>query len=189
MDVKEVARLHFTAMANGDIGLARRIVAPVHLNRMAKEEPPACSQLGLAGFLATSAWLRYAFENLRWEDVLYLTEDEWVVAHVIMRGVHNGPFVVFPPGQAPQVFPPTGRQIEVPQTHYFLISEGLSAEHIAVRDDLRLMMQLGFIPPSPRVGLRLGIWHLTGKAGRAIQEVGELTHRAAALAADPAFRS
>jgi len=178
-DLKELARAHFRALASGDAALTRQIVAPQHINHMAADEPPSCGMPGPAGFLATSAWLRYAFAELRWEDLSYVAEQDWVVAHVRMHGVHHGPFVVYPPGRAPEAFPPTKRRVAVSQAHFFRVRDGQSLEHVAVRDDLGMMIQLGFLPPGPSAGLRLALFQLTGGRRRA---VAEATRRAAAAA-------
>jgi len=53
-----------------------------------------------------------------------------------MRGTQTGPFTVFPPGGKPVAFPPTGREFAVRHGHVIRFRDGLSAEHIAVRDDL-----------------------------------------------------
>lgn len=180
MDPKDVVRLHFEALSSGDIELTRRVVAADHVNHMAADEPPACALPGPPGFVATSAWLRFAFLDLVWEEISYVAEGDWVVAHMRMTGVHAGPFVVFPPGQPAEVFPPTDRRIEVRQAHFFRLRDAQSTQHIAVRDDLRMMVQLGFIPPSPRVGLRLATWRLFGRNAAAVKEA---TERAATEAA------
>lgn len=178
-DPRELVRLHFRALETGDPVLTRRLVAPEHVNWMAADEPPACALRGPAGFLATGAWLRGAFAELAWEEVATHVDGDWVAARVRMRGVHRGPFVVFPPGGKPEVFPPTGRAIAVAQAHFFRMRERLSIEHVAVRDDLGMMTQLGFLPPGPGVALRLAFFHLSGRARRAVAEVVEQAAQAA----------
>jgi len=182
LDPKEVVRLNFKALATADVALARRVVAPDHFNHMAADEPPACRTVGLPGFLATGAWLRFAFHELAWEEISILADGDWVSAHMRMSGLHAGPFVVFPPNQSPEVFPPSGRRFEVRQIHLFRVKNGQTSEHIAVRDDLGMMTQLGYIPPTPAVGIKLGTWRLMGKSARAIAEATAVAEKEAARA-------
>jgi predicted ester cyclase len=170
---------HLTAMATGDAELARRCLDPGHVNRMATEEPPACAQPGVPGFLATSAWLRLAFAELRFDLLRLVSEGDTTVAHVRMSGRQTGPFVVFPDGAAPVAFPPTGREFSVQQCHLFTVRDGLHAEHVAVREDLGMMTQLGHLPPSPAAGLRMLRWHLSGGARRAVREAVDAAAAAA----------
>jgi hypothetical protein len=182
MNPDELATAHLQAMATGDADLARRCIHPEQINRMAVDEPPDCATPGVAGFLATSAWLRMAFADLRFEVIESATAADRTLAHVWMRGRQSGPFVVFPPGQRPQAFPPTGRDFAVRQCHVFGIRDGLHIEHIAVRDDLGMMTQLGHLPPTPRVAARLARWSLSGQARRAISRAVVASHVAAAEA-------
>jgi predicted ester cyclase len=41
---------------------------------------------------------------------------------------------------------PTGRRFEVLQTHWWKIKDGKIVFHLAVRDDLGMMKQLGLVP-------------------------------------------
>ena len=170
---------HLTAMATGSAELARRCISPDHVNHMTAEEPPACAEPGVPGFLATSAWLRSAFTDLRFDLLALVTEGDTTVAHVRMTGRQTGPFVVFPPGSDPVAFPPTGRELSVQQCHLFTVRDGLHVGHVAVRDDLGMMTQLGHLPPSPRAGLRMARWHLSGGARRAVGEAVDLAAAAA----------
>lgn len=185
-DADRLAHDHLTAMATGDVELAQRCLAAGHVNHMAAEEPPACAQPGVPGFLATSAWLRLAFSDLRFDVLHLVSEGEMTVAHVRMTGRQNGPFVVFPAGQPPVAFPPTGRALSVRQCHLFTVRGGRHVEHVAVRDDLGMMTQLGHLPPSPSAALRLARWHLTGAARRAVRTAVHAAAAAAEAAAEPA---
>lgn len=179
MDPDELVAAHLQAMATGDADLARRCIHPEQVNRMAVDEPPDCATPGVAGFLATSAWLRLAFADLQFEVIELATAADRTLVHVWMRGRQSGPFVVFPPGQRPQAFPPTGRAFAVRQCHMFGIRDGLHIDHIAVRDDLGMMTQLGHLPPTPRVAARLARWSLSGQARRAISRAVAASHAAA----------
>jgi hypothetical protein len=182
MNPDELVTAHLTAMATGDADLARRCIHPEQINRMAVDEPPDCATPGVAGFLATSAWLRLAFAELRFEVIESATAGDRTIAHVWMRARQSGPFVVFPPGSRPRAFPPTGREFAVRQCHIFGIRDGLHIEHIAVRDDLGMMTQLGHLPPSPRAAVRLARWSLSGRAGHAIARAIAVSRDAATKA-------
>jgi predicted ester cyclase len=178
MNAKEIVSQLYGALSSGDADVARRIIAPDWNNRMKVDEPPPSARPGPAGFLATSAWLRYAFSNLRFDEVDSIAEGEWVASRVRMTGQHNGPFIVFPPGKRVEVFPPTGRTVDVFQCHLHRLRNGQTTEHVAVRDDLGMMMQLGYIPPNPVAIARLLAWRVSGRATRAVKRVIEVAEEA-----------
>ena len=74
-----------------------------------------------------------------------------------MHGRASGPFVVHdsPDGSVTGVFPPTGRHFATRQVRWFRIADGRIAEHDAVRDDLGMAQEAGWIPPSPSYLLRM----------------------------------
>ena len=170
-------------MATGELAAARSCIHPEYVNHMAADEPPACALPGLPGFAATSAWLRSAFSDLRFEPIELVSDEARTMAHVVMSGVQTGPFVIFPPGRKPVAFPPTERAFSVRQCHVFRIADGLHAEHIAVRDDLGMMTQLGHLPPSPRAVRRLAAFKLTGAFGGTIADARRVAEEAARLEA------
>jgi predicted ester cyclase len=182
MNTKEIVSQLYCALSSGDTDLARRLVAPEWNNRMKVDEPPPSARPGPAGFLATSAWLRHAFSNLRFEETDSIAEGEWVASRVRMIGRHKGPFIVFPPGKEAEVFPPTGRTVDVFQCHLHRFRNNQTIEHIAVRDDLGMMMQLGYIPPNPITAARLFVWRVSGRAKRAAKRVIEIAEEAAKCA-------
>lgn len=179
MDAGERALEHFTGLTTGDSDLAGRSLHPAHVNHMAADEPPACSEPGLPGLMATSAWLRLAFADLRIEIIDIAAERDRILAHVCMRGRQHGPFVVFPPGGRPVSFPPTGREFAVRHCHVLRLRDGLFAEHIAVRDDLGMMTQLGHLPPTPAAMVRLAKWRISGAHGRAVANATTVAQQAA----------
>ena len=174
-----LAQAHLRAMATGDARLARQCIAPDHVNMMALEEPPACAEPGVAGFMATSAWLRMAFQDLTFDVIDLVTQVDLTIAHVYMSGRQAGPFVVYPVDAKPVAFPPTSRQFKVRQCHLFTTLDGRHVKHVAVRDDLAMMTQLGHLPPSPRGALRLAGWHLGGGARRAVRQATDAAAAAA----------
>ncbi|UAK35065.1 ester cyclase [Nocardia asteroides] len=182
MDAREIVENEFRMLATGDVELAHRVISPDHVNHMALDEPPACREPGVPGMLATGVWLRTAFSDLRWDILDFIESGDRACAFTEMCAVHTGPFIVYPPGAKPKVFPATGRPIRVRQAHIDTFKDGKTNSHIAVRDDLAMMTQLGYLPPNPRAMFRLATHELLGRNRRAVREVT----RAAADAADAA---
>lgn len=141
-DKKAVARESFRLIETGDAELAEQIIAPDFVNQEAEDDPEDVErqQHGPAGFLATSRWLRDAFSNLRFELQETLAEGGTVMAAAVMTGQHTGLF---------NGIAPTGRPIAHKQVHIFTIAEGQITRHRAVRDDLGLLLQLGWRPGNP----------------------------------------
>jgi len=138
-DAKAIARESFRLIETGDAELAQHIIAPDFINQEAEDDPEDVErqQHGPAGFLATSRWLRDAFSNLRFELQETLAEGDTVMAAAVMTGQHTGVF---------NGIAPTGRPISHKQVHIFTITDGQITRHRAVRDDLGLLLQLGWRP-------------------------------------------
>ena len=138
-DAKAIARESFRLIETGDAELAQHIIAPDFINQEAEDDPEDVErqQHGPAGFLATSRWLRDAFSNLRFELQETLAEGDTVMAAAVMTGQHTGVF---------NGIAPTGRPISHKQVHIFTITDGQITRHRAVRDDLGLLVQLGWRP-------------------------------------------
>ena len=176
---RDLAARHFQAMETGDSRLAEASIHPEHVNHEAPDHPPASARPGVAGFLATSAWLRSAFSDLHFEIMQLVSDGVTTIAHVTMSGRQIGPFVVFPPAGRPVSFPPTGAPFAVEQCHIFTIRDGQHDSHAAVRDDLGMMTQLGHLPPSPAAIARMARWNAFGGARRSVRSVIALADAAA----------
>ena len=116
-----------------------QIIATGFVNEEAEDDPDDVERQlhGPAGFLATSRWLRDAFSDLRFELQETIAEGDTVMAAAVMTGRHTGPF---------NGIAPTGRSIAHKQVHIFTIADGQISRHRAVRDDLGLLLQLGWRP-------------------------------------------
>lgn len=138
-DIKTVAHQSFRLIENGDAELAERIIATGFVNEEAEDDPDDVERQlhGPEGFLATSRWLRDAFSDLRFELQETIAEGDTVMAAAVMTGRHTGPF---------NGIAPTGRSIAHKQVHIFTIADGQISRHRAVRDDLGLLLQLGWRP-------------------------------------------
>jgi predicted ester cyclase len=141
-DTKAIARESFRLIETGDPDLAQQLIAPDFVNQEAEDDAEDIDrqQQGPAGFLATSRWLRDAFSNLRFELQETVAEGSTVMAAAVMTGKHTGVF---------NGIAPTGRPITHKQVHIFTIADGRITHHRAVRDDLGLLLQLGWRPGSP----------------------------------------
>jgi predicted ester cyclase len=139
IDTKAIAHQSFRLIENADVELAERIIATGFVNEEAEDDPDDVERQlhGPAGFLATSRWLRDAFSDLRFELQETIAEGDTVMAAAVMTGRHTGPF---------NGIAPTGRPIAHKQVHIFTIADGQISRHRAVRDDLGLLLQLGWRP-------------------------------------------
>ena len=159
----EAARLvreQFAVIETADLALAERNVTPDFINHRAAREPLAARGCGPAALHATARWLHVAFSDLRFEiHNIAVVDDtgDLAVAWVTLHGVNTGPFVVHdsPDGAVTDVFPPTGKSFATRQVHWFRIAHAAIAEHDAVRDDLEMAKQVGWIPPRPGYILRM----------------------------------
>jgi predicted ester cyclase len=138
-DPKAIAHQSFRLIENGDVELAEQIIATGFVNEEAGDDPDDVERQlhGPAGFLATSRWLRDAFSDLRFELQETVAEGDTVMAAAVMTGRHTGPF---------NGIAPTDRPITHKQVHIFTLAGGQISRHRAVRDDLGLLLQLGWRP-------------------------------------------
>jgi ketosteroid isomerase-like protein len=175
------ARSIFKVIETGDPALAAEVVDPGFRNREAVSSPAACATRGPAGVLATSAWMRSAFTDLRFPVLDTAVDDEsgQVFVRVHMQGRHTGPFVLFRDGKLDKILLPTGRKLDYEQIHVLATRDGKVVGHEAVRDDLTMLGQLGALPPTPAGASRLVAWKLTGRAQRAAAAVSALAAEAA----------
>ena len=174
------------AISTGDLDIARRAVSlDWHNREAAAGEAPAAKRGGPVGLAVTAAWLRSAFSDITFEEIERLRDGNVIISRVIFSARQTGPLVLFSDSnQASAVFPPTGRTFSVEQIHRHERRAGEVISHLARRDDLGMMEQLGHLPPSPRSMIRMLAWRLTGKSRRAEMHAVAITERAAALMAE-----
>jgi predicted ester cyclase len=151
IEAERLVREQFSIIETGDLELADGNVTPGYVNHRSVHEPLAARAVGPEALVATATWLRRAFTDIRFEIHEIALVGDRAVAWVTMHATNVGPFVVHdaPDGSITQVFPPTGRQFAARQVHWFRIEDGAIAEHDAVRDDLGMAQQAGWIPPRP----------------------------------------
>jgi ketosteroid isomerase-like protein len=148
---ERLVREQFRVIETGDAALAAANMTDGYVNHQAGHEPLAARGRGPEALLATGAWLRRAFSEVSFEVHRVEVVGDRATAWVTMRGRHTGPFVRHdsPDGAVTDVFPPTGLAFASRQVHWFTIEDGAVSEHDAVRDDLGMARQAGWIPPSP----------------------------------------
>ncbi|WP_228396544.1 ester cyclase [Streptomyces sp. RB17] len=181
MDTTELARGLFRVLETGDPALAADVVHEDFRNREATVAPQACVQPGPAGVLASGAWMRSAFSDLRFPVLGSALDDGEIWVRLRMQGRHTGAFVRFRDGALDQAIPPTGRDIDFEQIHVLGLRDGKVVRHEAVRDDIAMLGQLGVFPPTPSTALRMVAWRVTGRAARAAARVTAEATEAAAL--------
>ncbi|MFD7441673.1 ester cyclase [Streptomyces sp. NPDC059909] len=180
MDTTDLAHGLFRILETGDPELASAVVAEDFHNREAAVSPTACATPGPAGVLASGAWMRSAFVDLRFPILGIARNDDQVWVRLRMQGRHTGPFVRFRNGALDQAIPPTGREIDFEQIHVLDLRDGKVVGHEAVRDDITMLGQLGVFPPAPATALRMLAWRVTGRAARAAAQVTKQATEAAA---------
>lgn len=170
---------HFRALERQDAALASDVLREDYVNEMATDEPPACRRPGVPGFMATAAWLHLAFRDLAFAVEHVISDAEQTVARVRMTGTQTGPFVIFPGDERPTTFPPTHRAFDVRQIHVFRHDGRRHTGHLAVREDLPMMTQLGHLPPSGAAILRFARAAATGTGRRSARTAIAVSARAA----------
>ncbi len=145
------ARDHLDVVANADFAGATRNVSADYVNRRSADEPLAARQPGPDGLHATIRWLHRAFTDMRFDVHAVAVHGELYALDATLNARQHGPFVVHdsPDGHVTDVFPSKGRTFAARQTHWITVLGGLVTEHDAVRDDLGMAKQLGWLPPTP----------------------------------------
>jgi len=156
-EAERLVREQFRIIETGELDLADANVTPGYVNHRAVHEPLAARGQGPEALKATARWLRRAFGDLRFDIHDVVVIDDRVIAWVTLHGTNIGPFVVHdsPDGSVTDVFPPTGHSFAARQVHWFRIADGAIAEHDAVRDDMGMAKQVGWIPPRPGFIVRM----------------------------------
>jgi ketosteroid isomerase-like protein len=133
---KQVVLDSLRAIETGDLRAADRIIAPDFVNREADDDPdrPDRGLRGPAGLIATSRWLTATFSDCRFDPHEVIAEDDRVVVVATMTGTHTGTV---------HGIQPTGKRFQQRQFHLFRLRAGQIVEHVALRDDLALLQQLG----------------------------------------------
>lgn len=149
---KEVVRRHFDALNSRDYGDLANIHHSDGRNHAKaafdlSEWPSEGVPFGPEEVRGTFEWLTAGFPDLRVGVLDLVGEADKVVARIRMTGTHEGEFV----GLAP-----TGARWDFEHVHIFRLADGRIAEHWAVREDLKAMLQLGVLAPPVPPGRQYG---------------------------------
>jgi predicted ester cyclase len=165
---EQAARENFRVIEDYDLEAVTANVTAGFRNERSTDEPLAARSPGPEGMRATVEWLNRAFTGIRFDIHDVVEQDGLVAVRVTMNVTQHGPFVVHDATDASvtDVFPSRGRSAAVDQTHWFRVVDGRVAVHDAVRDDLGMARQLGWVPPSPPYLLRMALARRTERRCR-----------------------
>ena len=150
--VEQLARANLEIIASGQTDLIADNVGEQFWDMQGGDTPETTRAHGPTAFAATVSWLRSTFTDIRFEIHRAFVDGDRAVLYVTMHARQHGPFVV-PNADGPELrFPSHGRSCHVRSVHMFRIADGRVVEHDAVRDDMVLARQLGWIPSGPPPG-------------------------------------
>jgi predicted ester cyclase len=101
---------------------------------------------GRAGMAAIYQSLYQALPDYHFAIEQLLVDGDWTTAVCRQTGTHRGTPELPVLGGLLHGVPPTGKAVSVLNIHVDRITDGLIAEHRAVRDDLGMMQQLRLLP-------------------------------------------
>ena len=135
---KQAVLAAFRVFETGDTAVADRIIAQDFINREADDDPnrPDGGLRGPASLIATSRWFSETFSDLRFDHQEVVAEGERVVLVTTMAGTQIGTL---------SGIPPTRKRFQQRQFHLFRMRAGQIVEHVALRDDLGMLQQLGVL--------------------------------------------
>jgi predicted ester cyclase len=148
-DVERLARANLDIVATGDIGAIAGNVSDDFWDMQGGDTPEARRGHGPDAFVATVRWLHRAFTDVHFEVHRVLIDGDRAALYVTMHARQHGPFVVPGPDGTETRFESRGRDCHVRAVHLFRIADGRVVEHDAVRDDMTMARQLGWIPAGP----------------------------------------
>jgi ketosteroid isomerase-like protein len=149
-DAERLARENLAIVASGDLDSADVNVAPDFWDHQAGDTPEAVRQRGPAAFRSTVTWLHRAFTDISFDIHDAYVDGDRVALYVTFHARQHGAFIAPGPPNGPATeFPATGRSFHSRAVHMFRIRDGKVAEHDALRDDLAMARQLGWIPSGP----------------------------------------
>ena len=135
-ELRDAARKIWSQFNAHDLDLADPEFAPNFENANALPATPP----GPEGMRQVAERLYPAFPDMRFEIEEIFVAEQRVATLGWMSGTQEGQF-----GR----FPPTGRIFRVRQIHtYGFDEQGRIVNHIAVRDDVAMLQQLGHLPVS-----------------------------------------
>jgi predicted ester cyclase len=157
-DLISVAVRSIHTMADGDPAAFEPLYHPLAVDRENRIQPPSSRIQGAGCFYSTALWLRAAFGGLRYDIHHAVSDGSLIAVNSTMNGRHTAAWVIYDEdGAVDTVFPPTGKQFAMTQSHWFRMEDGQIIEHWANRDDLGMARQVGWIPPTPGYLARMAV--------------------------------
>ncbi|MFF0546502.1 ester cyclase [Nocardia thailandica] len=135
LEIPRPTRAHVLAvmavqlLGHGDEADLSTIFAADVINRPGDYAPAACQGTGPAAVLATSRWLRTAFDELAWKIRAIASQGTLVVVRTTMTGQHTGPLILHDHGVPTRIVPASGLRFDVTRTYRFHIAD----DHIIER--------------------------------------------------------
>jgi predicted ester cyclase len=127
-----VRRFNKEAFDDGDLSATERYLAPDFLNHVSGKR-------GIEDMQRIIRYVRAAFPDGRLEIDQEIAEGDLVALVVTSSGTHTGEVLHMPGGP----IAPTGRHVSWQSVRIYRIADGKIVEHWAVRDDLKLLQQIG----------------------------------------------
>jgi SnoaL-like polyketide cyclase len=167
VDLAAQGRRAYRAIETGDLSDVAEYIAPGWANAEAVAEPPASRGTGPEAFAATVRWLRTGLSEITLAEHDVVVQGHTVASAVTMSGRHTGPIVVQEQDKL-RVAPPSGRRFSAEHVHWTVFdAQGRAVSHVARRDDLGQLAQLGLLPPTAGALGRSLLWAVTGRSATA----------------------
>src|SRR5829696_767586 len=146
----KIALRSIEALNSGDVTNVSEFIHPNYFDHDSQSIPGQEKLRGSEAFVDIVKKLRAALSELHYKEQEMIASNDKVVSIMIVTGKHTGDLFGIPP---------TGNNFSYQAAHFYAIADGKIAEHKAIRDDLRFMMQLGVIgAASPQYEPIINAW-------------------------------
>jgi steroid delta-isomerase-like uncharacterized protein len=138
---KDVISRHHEQLNRGDVNTALQSYAPD-----TKNHGRVSGRDGLRRVLED---IYTTFPDWRMEIVEMIAVDDSVVVRCTVSGTHKGVGRLPVNGGMLVGVEPTGKRFAVQHIHWYKLRGGQIVDHLANRDDIGMLRQLGMVPPAP----------------------------------------
>ena len=135
---KEMTRKILQAFDNGDTDALDKLIVenPVEHGEM----PPDIKSKGLEAVKEMCRMQKTAFPDIKTNIHVMATAGDTVIAFYTSEGTNTGPFMGMPA---------TNKSFRIEGVDIIRFENGRAVEHWGVYDNLKMMQQLGMMPPAP----------------------------------------
>lgn len=145
-EAEKLARQNLAIVATANFAAVDANVTADFRDHQAGDVPE--SARGPEAFKLTIAWLHRSFTDMRFDIHRAFVDDDSVALYVTFHARQHGSFVApGGPGWDGVRYESTGKTFHSRAVHMYRIADGKICEHDALRDDLAMAMQLGWIRP------------------------------------------